>query len=53
MAAADYYLCDMCMSKTFYDADVDYEYVSAIKCICPACSDMFDIIIKVKEDETT
>lgn len=25
MAKADYYLCDVCGCKTFYDADVDYE----------------------------
>lgn len=24
MAAADYYLCDICGSKTFYDADLSY-----------------------------
>lgn len=24
MAGADYYSCDMCGSKTFYDADVPY-----------------------------
>lgn len=25
MAAADYYLCDICGEKTFYDAKLDYE----------------------------
>jgi hypothetical protein len=25
MAAADYYLCDVCDGKTFYDAHVQYE----------------------------
>ena len=25
MAAADYYLCDVCECKTFYDANVDYD----------------------------
>lgn len=24
MAAADYYLCDICDSKTFYDAELPY-----------------------------
>jgi len=24
MAFADYYLCDICSSKTFYDAELDY-----------------------------
>ena len=25
MAIADYYLCDLCNAKTFYDADLSYE----------------------------
>lgn len=25
MAAADYYSCDMCGAKTFYDANLNYE----------------------------
>ena len=47
MAAADYYLCDVCHCKTFYDAHVDYDSVDYdssgngvgdMKCICPACA---------------
>ena len=26
MAAADYYGCDLCGSKTFYDAELDYDF---------------------------
>jgi hypothetical protein len=26
MAAADYYLCDVCSSKCFYDANLNYEF---------------------------
>lgn len=26
MAAADYYLCDVCGAKTFYDANLNYEW---------------------------
>lgn len=26
MAAADYYLCDVCGAKCFYDANLNYEY---------------------------
>ena len=26
MAAADYYLCDVCGGKCFYDADLGYEF---------------------------
>lgn len=25
MAAADYYLCDVCSAKTFYDANLHYD----------------------------
>jgi len=32
MAAADYYLCDVCGSKTFYDGGLQYEdYYEKIK----------------------
>jgi hypothetical protein len=27
MAASDYYLCDTCNGKTFYDANLDYGFV--------------------------
>ncbi len=26
MAAADYWLCDICERKTFYDASLDWDY---------------------------
>jgi len=26
MAAADYRLCDVCEAKTFYDANLDYDF---------------------------
>jgi hypothetical protein len=39
MAAADYALCDQCGSKTFYDAEVDYEVsgFAAQRVLCSRC----------------
>ena len=31
MAFADYYLCDICSRKTFYDADLDYGHGKTVK----------------------
>ncbi len=49
MASADYYLCDVCGSTTFYDADLHYEKnpdgsltligVGHMACVCPQCAD--------------
>ena len=38
MAFADYYLCDLCGGKAFYDTDVDYERVGDMACICKECA---------------
>ncbi len=48
MAGADYYSCDACGSKTFYDADLNYEEdeqgnwviprVGEMKVLCPECA---------------
>lgn len=48
MAAADYYLCDICSCKTFYDADVDYDRVGDIHVICPDCDKEYEVIITIK-----
>jgi hypothetical protein len=48
MAGCDYYSCDICGCKTFYDAEVDYESgnrVGAMKCICKDCAKRYDLII--------
>lgn len=51
MAACDYYSCDLCGGKTFYDAYLEYDLpteppyevrlpgVGAMKVICVACAD--------------
>ena len=56
MALADYYLCDVCSKKVFYDSGVDYgdddEYsygVGDMACICKACSSQYEIKIVKKE----
>lgn len=53
MAAADYYHCDLCGGKTFYDADIDWEvqHVGAIKCICERCAKTHAIILVKRDGE--
>lgn len=43
MAKVDYYCCDICGKKTFYDANVDYEKfrVGFMVVFCPECSEKF------------
>lgn len=59
MALSDYYLCDVCESKTFYDANLDYEYdektkrnklprVGVICVLCEECAEKFNIVIVKK-----
>lgn len=60
MAAADYYGCDLCGSKTFYDAELDYDFptvppyepklpgVGAMKVICLRCADTHEVTIALK-----
>lgn len=57
MAAADYYGCDVCGAKTFYDANLDYDCapptyeptlpgVGQMKVICKACAEHHEIVIQ-------
>lgn len=41
MAGADYYLCDRCDAKAFYDAEVEWEYamVGAMWVFCEKCAE--------------
>lgn len=59
MALADYYLCDICECKTFYDSDLAYEFdtpdgkpklprVGAMKVICEDCAKDYDVEIVAK-----
>lgn len=62
MAYADYYLCDICRSKTFYDVGLDYEKpdekhnhqwwlrgVGDMVVICESCAETHEIKIFEKE----
>jgi hypothetical protein len=53
MSKRDYYPCDVCGEKTFYDADVDIDcfrenYKIDLKVICGECSKNYDIHIVKK-----
>ena len=60
MAYADYRHCDICDAKTFYDANVDYDWneypetglrnTGALFVLCVACSKFHDILTKRKEE---
>lgn len=52
MAGADYYLCDLCNAKVFYDTDVNYDRVGAMACICQECAKTHDVRI-VRNIEAT
>jgi hypothetical protein len=56
MSCADYYLCDRCLAKTFYDAEVDWEgdaaRVGDIKCICAECVKTHEVVIQEREAKT-
>lgn len=57
MAAADYYSCDLCASKTFYDAELNYEWpteppyeptlpgVGGMKVLCVSCAKTHEVVI--------
>jgi hypothetical protein len=58
MAYADYYHCDVCDAKAFYDANLNYDmgdldsegnpkldYVGSMKVLCDKCSETHEIVI--------
>ncbi len=56
MAAGDYYLCDRCSAKTFYDANTHYELddsgrgyhfvgVGDMKAICKRCAETHEVVL--------
>lgn len=65
MAGADYYHCDLCGCKAFYDANLNYDYencdpetyapklerVGAMKVLCDDCAKTHDVIIQAKGAE--
>jgi hypothetical protein len=61
MALADYYLCDNCEGKTFYDAELNYQAcadgsmvlpgVGSMKVLCEKCAENFEIVVIPREEE--
>ena len=45
MAGADYYSCDKCGRKTFYDAEVNYGGLGSMVALCEDCANMYAPII--------
>ncbi len=68
MAVADYYLCDLCSRKTFYDAELQYDGTEtplsierpllvgagAMAVLCTKCAATHDVVIqKMQQKEST
>lgn len=53
MAYVDYYHCDLCDAKAFYDADVDYDGtgvgVGHMMVICKDCAKTHEVVVLEKE----
>ena len=62
MALSDYRLCDVCSSKAFYDANLNYdmdlidkngdpklERVGDMKVICDSCAKTHEVVIDRKQ----
>lgn len=50
MAYADYYHCDICDSKAFYDAQIDWDEtrIGDMKVICKKCAESHDVVVMQK-----
>lgn len=52
MAGSDYYRCDRCDRKAFYDANIDYNeagfpgYVGDMKALCAECAKTHEVVIR-------
>lgn len=60
MSGADYKHCDNCECKTFYDANLDYDFkendkrtqlhnTGDHKALCSKCADSFELVIKPRD----
>lgn len=59
MAASDYRSCDICGCKTFYDAELQYDFKKYPEtglynlgdwvCLCNECSKTYEVTIQRKE----
>lgn len=63
MALADYYLCDVCGGKCFYDAELNWEAddetgewsldrMGDMAAICERCAETYEVTIRLKEGES-
>ena len=62
MASCDYKSCDICGRKTFYDANLHYDFeehnkitglynTGDMKALCESCSDMYELrVVKITEE---
>ena len=64
MALADYWLCDVCSAKTFYDAELNYDKgdirredprqmpygAGDIACICRKCAETHVVVVMQRQD---
>ena len=50
MAYADYYLCDMCGEKCFYDANIDWDcqHLGDMVAICKECAKTHKTVIRLR-----
>lgn len=61
MALEDYYLCDVCDGKTFYDAQLDYRETedgpwlpngaADIAVLCQKCAKTHEVVVREKEGD--
>jgi len=62
MARADYYLCDVCGTKCFYDAPLNWELgpdgsmhlddMGDMRAICKDCSETHEVVVRSKGAST-
>lgn len=59
MAAADYYHCDVCGGKAFYDAHIDWDttYLAvqdeqplSMRALCAKCFESYEVIVRKREE---
>jgi hypothetical protein len=61
MAMCDYYLCDVCQQKCFYDANLNYEwneetkrndldYMGDMAAICKGCAKTHEVKVVPRSD---
>ena len=51
MAKCDYYLCDVCDEKAFYDANITDGWYTEVdmKVVCKQCKDKYTVKVVLRE----